>query len=479
MKGLSLIRSLILLTGVWWSAQAFCQDLKLSPSGHYFTYRGKTISLIGDSGTQVVLQNKNINYRQWIDDDAAAGINSIHLWSFVAPRQKQDGSKIEGRYNYVYPGLTPWSRNSSGSRATDQLYDWDLRVFDEQGYWARLRDLVSYAKQKNMIVGITVFFGWPKHDTSSRPDWAYHPFNSVNGGHLTDNEKVQIISNPGTEILTQSWSNSWSGAKKTQWVWEKFSDKLINETKAFGNVYFVFMDEHSYSEGNGGDHFAQFFRKRGVLWCDHNARRSKVDIVNEQGADPRTQFFKSPFRPHIELEETPYSGKGVRDNIWRAVISGGHFMHHNDERQESTQTGVMVYDPNVKGGQKAKVLERAKWIGNASRFVNQRVKLLDKMVPHDELATGARCWANPGTEYVLWAKTGGQVTLNLKGVEGEFHAEWFNPRSGATKVLASIDGGQSVKLQTPDGNDWVLHVYLKGSGTDTTAPAAPTALVAQ
>lgn len=37
---------------------AQAQDLKVSPSGHYFSYKGKTISLLGDSGTQVVMQNK-------------------------------------------------------------------------------------------------------------------------------------------------------------------------------------------------------------------------------------------------------------------------------------------------------------------------------------------------------------------------------------------------------------------------------------
>ncbi|HEX30076.1 TPA: hypothetical protein ENG04_08355, partial [Candidatus Poribacteria bacterium] len=75
--------------------------IALSPSGHYVRYEGQTLFLVGDSGTQCVLQNPNIDYREWIDDCREFGIRAIHLWSFLAPRQKRDGSVIERRYGYV------------------------------------------------------------------------------------------------------------------------------------------------------------------------------------------------------------------------------------------------------------------------------------------------------------------------------------------------------------------------------------------
>ena len=212
--------------------------------------------MIGESGTQCVMQDPNINYRDWIDDCAARGIRAVHIWSFIAPRQKQDGSVLEERYGYVYPGITPWARLTSGPNASDQLKQWNLKLFDEgpagdlTHYWPRLRDLCAYVKSKNMVMGITVFFGWPKN----QPDWLYHPFNVVNGGPVTDATnpvtKVQQISTPGTEIWMQTWSDSWTAKKKTQWIWEQLCKKYIDEIGTMGNVFFVFMDEHSYSEGN-------------------------------------------------------------------------------------------------------------------------------------------------------------------------------------------------------------------------------------
>ncbi|MCD6505812.1 hypothetical protein J7M22_04215 [Candidatus Poribacteria bacterium] len=37
--------------------------IALSPNGHYVRYEGQTLLLVGDSGTQCILQNPNIDYR--------------------------------------------------------------------------------------------------------------------------------------------------------------------------------------------------------------------------------------------------------------------------------------------------------------------------------------------------------------------------------------------------------------------------------
>jgi len=136
-------------------------ELRVSPSGHYFTYQGKVVMLVGDSGTQCVMQDLNIDYRAWLDDLRDRGVNAAHIWAFVAPRQKPDGSVIETRYGYVYPGATPWKTKAG---AADRFRQWDLTQFDEgsdprKHYWPRLRDLVSYAHDKGICLGVTLFFG--------------------------------------------------------------------------------------------------------------------------------------------------------------------------------------------------------------------------------------------------------------------------------------------------------------------------------
>ena len=191
-------------------------DVGISPSGHYFTYKGKTKMILADSGTGCVMQNLNIGYRAWVNATAAEGHSCVHIWAFIAPRQKLDGSEVESRYGYIYPGITPWARKTSGDNAYDGGKQWDMFSFDEgtdpdQHYWPRLRDLCQRLKDKNMMLGITVFFGWPKDIPG---DLYYHPFYHLNGGPATSRGDITYIHSSGIEIHTQTWNDSWLVRKK-------------------------------------------------------------------------------------------------------------------------------------------------------------------------------------------------------------------------------------------------------------------------
>ncbi|MCL4216077.1 MAG: hypothetical protein KJ052_03595 [Candidatus Hydrogenedentes bacterium] len=471
MKWYMPMRLLLPATLVLACAAAADTAIGVSESGHYVTYRGAPLLVVGDSGTQCVLQNANLDFVRWLEDCAEAGLNTVHVWSFVAPRQQLDGSDIENRYGYLYPGLTPWVRRTSGPRAHDGGYQWDLQHWDEgdtpDHYWPRLRMLCEQAQTKGLLVGITVFWGWPKHPA----DWAYHPFNVENGGPVSDNPqphvtKVQQIAMPGQEVFEQPWSDEWPVPKKNQWLWEQFCAKLIHDTAAFDNVFFVFMDEHSYSEGNGGNHFRHFFQSRGCRWVDWDKRRADVDFVfdpishdDKNGRNPEAmqRFFREPVKPFLILEGEPYQGEAVRMSAWSALMGGVSYVFHNDERQETVHTGIMGYDPKVPGGDTA--MEQRQWLGHASRFFNQAVHDLDAMRPMNELtATGAFCLANPGREYAAYAtpSTGATMRLDLSDAKGTFAYRFYNPRSGEWSPPLACESGKVHEFTKPADGDWAL-----------------------
>jgi len=445
-------------------------NLGVGAGGHYVRYNGETLMLIGESGTQCAAQNSNLDHREWIDDCAMRGIRAIHIWSFVPVRQKQDGSQIEDRWGYVVPDVMPWARKTSGPLALDQRYQWDLKLFDEGAegdfthYWPRLRDMCAYARSKGIVVGITMFTGWSKHDYS----WIFHPLNAANGGHLSDKANAVTIASPGVEVWREPWSDGWSNAKKTQWVWEQLSIKFINEVGSLGNVFFVFFDEHSYSEGNMGDHFMDFFKRRGQVWVDWNASRSDVAWVmsdtlhsTDKNSNATAGFNGNPVRPYFNLEGPPYMGAEVRTSIWTFSMGGGNFIFHADERQETVRTGIMGYDPSVPGGDKG--MYKRDWLGHASRFFNEHVSGLDTMSPRNGLSSsGVYCLADEGGEYVLYSGigVGGAFTVDLSAAAGKtLNCRFYNPRTGIFNSTFQRPGGNSAESFTkPDSNDWVLHL---------------------
>jgi len=239
-----------------------------------------------------------------------------------------------------------------------------------------------------------------------------------------------------------------------------------------GNVFFVFFDEHSYDEGNMGDHFRDFFRSRGQVWTDWSNRRSTVDFVmsptessNDKNTLARNGFNGSPVRPYLFLEGEPYMSDVVRTAIWTLSAGGGHYTFHADAGQETERTGIMGYDPYVPSGDKG--MYKRDWLGHASRFFNQYLENLDPMAPHNELCdSGAYCLADPGREYVVYSKIGSSATftLNLAAGAGKtFDCRFYNPRNGSFQSTFQVAGGATQSFTKPNSDDWVLHVLRQAT----------------
>ena len=427
-------------------------EVGISPSGHYFSYRGKTKMILCDSGTQCVMQNLNLDPRRWIKQLAAEGHPSAHIWAFVPPRQKLDGSKVERRWGYVYPGVTPWRRKTSGPAAYDGGRQWDLFSFDEgadpnKNYWPRLRDICAQLKQKGMMLGITVFFGWPKDVPG---DLNYHPFYRLNGGPARSRQDITSLDAPGTEVHAQDWNDDWPVRKKTQWLWEKFCLKLIDETRASGNVWFDFRDEWSYdNRTNAESHFRRFFMSRGQVWADRSPSASF------RVANPSVPRFGST--PAMKTEGGPYDADGVRVEAWTRAMSGIHYLLHNDRRSP----GIMAWDrrtASLKGTDPRRDPGRTH-VGHAARFFNAAVKNLDALRPNDGLVNNsARCLANPGREYAVYVPSGkSSVRVDLSAISGAATVRFYDVRKGTFLPSATVNGGASRAFATPSKDqDWAL-----------------------
>ncbi len=78
-----------------------------------------------------------------------------------------------------------------------------------------------------------------------------------------------------------------------------------------------------------------------------------------------------------------------------------------------------------------------------------------KAEPHDELVSrGDYCLADPGNTYAVYLPHGGSTTVRLP--PGRYEGTRFNPRTGESTALPSIDGGAWTSPVSPDEEDWAL-----------------------
>ena len=95
-------------------------------------------------------------------------------------------------------------------------------------------------------------------------------------------------------------------------------------------------------------------------------------------------------------------------------------------------------------------------------------------VPRNDLVRGGGfCLADTGKVYVVYLPRPAKVSLALE--PGNYHARWFNPRSGQWSDAPVASGPRWTPPPTPDDGDWVLHLRHDPNLRDTVPPTPVTA----
>lgn len=83
---------------------------------------------------------------------------------------------------------------------------------------------------------------------------------------------------------------------------------------------------------------------------------------------------------------------------------------------------------------------------------------LKSLLKEQTQGAGVYALANAGREYVVYFTAGGSASLDLLDVVGTLKVRWYNPRNGEWKEDNPVMGGGYETFQTPDANDWTLHL---------------------
>ena len=130
--------------------------IQLHPGNpHYFLYRGKTLALITSAEHYGAVLNLGFDYRTYLETLSEDGMNYTRI--FTGTYFEIEGQSFSIQNNTLAPSkdniITPWIMVESD---TPGEIKYDLSRWND-AYFERLKDFMTRAAEKNIIVEVTLF----------------------------------------------------------------------------------------------------------------------------------------------------------------------------------------------------------------------------------------------------------------------------------------------------------------------------------
>ena len=437
---------------------------KYSKNPSYLEYQGSPILLIGGTDDENVYQWPSSEKKAQLDTLAACGGN--------------------------YDRCTMSCRDAGNAAPFKKLANgkYDLEQWDPC-FWSRFNEYLSLCKQRNIIVQIEI---WATHDLSKGGWGKMHPFcpkNNVNYGAkpdtVLDNVGVYPWSKENPFYTTVPALKNDGKVLKCQ---RAFVDKILSYSLNFDNIIYCMDNEYfpvqpvewprywiEYVKGKAAAKgrsvlLGQMFQSRRINRLEkteiyaisrpsifefidlspHNFLKTRTEQVHwDDIVFAKKEVKKKKVRPllidkiygadsGVDRNMFNESREGV-DRFWRFVFAGYASVRFH---RPTTGLGLSpLAQANIKAMKKfAAVLKP--W------NCKTRMDLLSA-----RSANEAYCMADAGRAYGvffpgMFAGTR-QVTLDLRGTNGNFELCWIDPASGRLGPASVIRAGKPASLRPP------------------------------
>ncbi len=406
------------------------------------------------------------DYPGYLDMLHTYGHNFIRLWTWELSRYGYGGKS-------TYCEQFPWPRTGPGN-ALDGRPRFDLSKLDE-AYFRRLRQRVEAAGERGIYVSIMLFEGHGLHASDAPWCWDGHPFNAANNINGVDGDP----DGDGRGVETQALQ-----VPEVTAIQEAYVLKVIQTVNDLDNVLYEIVNESGAYSTAWQVHFIDLIHERErAIGRQHPVGMTFQYHRDEKLRGTNKTLFESPAdwispNPDGGYSTDPPDGKGAkvilndtdhlwgiggnRQWVWKSFCRGLNpiFMDPCSPPIEAEGVG----DPQVTWTDHLTGLSRldARWdpirrsMGYTLKYASRMN--LAKATPHGGLASSGYCLADPGTEYLIYAPEGGQVTIDLSGARGIFASEWFDPSQGKALAAGSVEGNAGRTLKAPFGGDAVLYL---------------------
>ena len=461
MSSKALAYACILLTVVSIAAaQPAAGPLRTAPNSRYFLGpQGKPVYVTGShTWNNLVDMGKSdppeaFDYPAYLDFLEKHHHNFIRLWAWDSTKWDTRANRGLGKDFIHTVAPQQWARTGPGA-AIDGKPKFDLHKFND-AYFQRLRERVKAAGDRGIYVSVMLFEGWGLYHGNRRATegwaWKNHPFhpdnniNGVNGDPDGDGKNLEVHTRAQREI------NDLQAA---------YIRKVVDTLNDLDNVLYEVINE-------GGQKDWDWWVVETIRAYERTKPKQHPIGLTGHGAENVTNMLASPAdwispgrndgygedapawnHPKVSLHDTDHIwGTGGNPGwVWKAFVRG-----HNPIFMDPYDNSVLAKGP-------PEDWEPLRHAMGHTRRLAERLDLV-KMAPHDELASTKYCLANPGSEYVVYLPTGGELEVDLTKSTGQFIAEWIHPTQGMVQKGEPLQGGAKRAVKSPWSSDAVL--YLK------------------
>ncbi len=369
------------------------------------------------------------DYPAYLDFLTKNNHDFFRLWTWEQARWTLETSDN----NYWFDPM-PYTRTGPGS-ALDGKAKFDLTKFN-QAYFDRMRQRIQQAGERGIYVSVMLFDGW---SVASDKGGTFHANNPWKGHPFNINNNINGINgdphNSGNGLNTQDLSIPAVTA-----IQEAYVKKVIDTVNDLDNVLYEIDNEGDGTSVDWQDHLIQFIKS-------YEASKPKQHPVGMTAAYPggwNPDLFDgpadwvSPNNDNDYLSDPPAAdGKkvvltdtdhlcgvcGDRSFIWKSFTRGLNpiFMDAYDGAGYGVGgEGFHFADPN--------------WVSARANMgytlMYARKINLAKMTPQGGLCSTGYCLAYPaasGAEFLVYAPSGGIITVDLTSIQGTLSTEWLNP----------------------------------------------------
>ncbi|MEX1240117.1 MAG: cellulase family glycosylhydrolase [Cyclobacteriaceae bacterium] len=433
---------------------------------HYFLFKGKPTVLITSGEHYGAVLNLDFDYAKYLETLAADGLNLTRVFTgaYVEP---VGAFKIEQNTLAPQPGrfICPWPRTDTPGYANGGN-KFDLTKWDDE-YFKRLKDFVSEADKRNIIVELALFCPfYGDHQWQLSP---MNNINNINGAAPTDRTHVYTLDKSESLLAVQ----------------ENLVKKIIRELKEYNNLIYEICNEPYF----GGvtmewqHHMATLIREEEME--DSHPHLISQNIANGsqkiENPHPSVSVFNFHYAtPPIAVGQNYHLDKVIGDNEtgfkgnadstyrkegWAFILAGGALYNNLDYSfTQEREDGTFQYPATQPGGGSPALRKQLQTLHQyISGFEYLRMKPDTTLILNQGEFRTSHALSEQGRQYGIYIFGKGPIKLQLSIPEGTYDVEFMDPLTGKSKKSNALNANGTVEINTPPFQEDVAIKILRSS----------------